>query len=250
MHQELWIPSEDLAEMNRNIVGLIEVITAYQPQPQPHKMALKTEPYQDQRRRWPAAGRHILAQFDADTVVVYQSYRPAIGGFAVEHQRFGGEFSLNRMSWIKPNFLWMMYRSGWGTKQGQEVTLAVRLRRAGFDEILQRAVHSSYVPEAYGSPDQWKALLTKSPVRLQWDPDHDPSGGKQERRAIQLGLAGDVLRRYAHEWIVSIEDVTGFVEAQRANAQTRGFPALVTPREEVYPVGDPQLAARLGVEPL
>jgi hypothetical protein len=32
IHQELWIPAEDLAEMNRNIVGLIEVIAEYRPQ--------------------------------------------------------------------------------------------------------------------------------------------------------------------------------------------------------------------------
>jgi hypothetical protein len=29
VHQELWIPAEDLTEMNRNIVGLIEVIEEY-----------------------------------------------------------------------------------------------------------------------------------------------------------------------------------------------------------------------------
>ncbi len=29
VHKELWIPAEDLAEMNRNIVGLIEVIEEY-----------------------------------------------------------------------------------------------------------------------------------------------------------------------------------------------------------------------------
>jgi hypothetical protein len=29
VHRELWIPAEDLAEMNRNIVGLIEVIAEY-----------------------------------------------------------------------------------------------------------------------------------------------------------------------------------------------------------------------------
>jgi hypothetical protein len=29
IHQELWIPAGDLAEMNRNIVGLIEVIAEY-----------------------------------------------------------------------------------------------------------------------------------------------------------------------------------------------------------------------------
>jgi hypothetical protein len=27
------------------------------------------------------------------------------------------------MSWIKPNFLWMMYCSGWGTKQRQRIIL-------------------------------------------------------------------------------------------------------------------------------
>jgi hypothetical protein len=29
IHQELWIPAEDLPEMNRNIVGLIEVVAEY-----------------------------------------------------------------------------------------------------------------------------------------------------------------------------------------------------------------------------
>jgi len=31
IHKELWIPAEDLAEMNRNIVGLIEIIAEYKP---------------------------------------------------------------------------------------------------------------------------------------------------------------------------------------------------------------------------
>ena len=187
-----------------------------------------------------------MAQFDAETVVVYQAYRPAIGLFAAQHRRFGGEFSLNRMSWIKPNFLWMMYRSGWGTKQGQEVTLAVRLRRTGFDKLLEQAVHSSYVPDVYGSLENWKACLAKSSVRQQWDPDHDPRGGRQERRAIQLGLAGDALREYAQNWIVGIEDISGFVAEQRAHAETSGYPDLVTPQEEVYPINNPETAQRIG----
>src|SRR6266511_4315654 len=125
-------------------------------------MILQTQAYCEQLKRWPTSGRHILAQFDAGTVVVYQAYRPAIGHDAAEHQRLGGEFSLNRMSWIKPNFLWMMHRSCWGTKDGQEVTLAVRLQRTAFDEILRHAVHSSYVPEVYGSPERWRTRLAES----------------------------------------------------------------------------------------
>ena len=211
-------------------------------------MNLQTEPYLRQMERWPRAGRHILAQYDEGAVVVYQAYRPNIGRFAAAHGSFGGEFSLGRMSWIKPNFLWMMYRSGWGTKDGQEITLAVRLRRTGFDEILRRAVHSNYLPEVYASPEDWKARLAESPVRLQWDPDHDPRGGKQERRAIQLGLAGEVLRQYAQNWIVSIEDISGFVAEQRAHAESNDSTNLVTPREEVYSVANQEIAARLGVE--
>lgn len=54
--------------------------------------------------------------------------------------RFGGEnFSFSRMSWIKTNFLWMMYRCGWASKHGQERVLAVRILRKGFDEILSKA---------------------------------------------------------------------------------------------------------------
>ena len=100
-------------------------------------MKVTTEPYLEQVKRWPASGRHILAQFDTDTVVVYQAYRPAIGRFAAEHGYFGGEFSLSRMSWIKPNFLWMMYRSAWATAPGQEAVLGLRISRAFFDEVLR-----------------------------------------------------------------------------------------------------------------
>src|SRR4051812_30948572 len=85
-------------------------------------VVMLTEPYPEQVNMWPPEGRHILAQFDAETVIVYQAYRSAIGQYAAEHGTFGGDFSYSRMSWVKPNFLWMMYRSGWGTKQNQEVT--------------------------------------------------------------------------------------------------------------------------------
>jgi hypothetical protein len=206
---------------------------------------LPTEPYAAQSARWPASGRHILANFGDDRVVVYQAYRPEIGRFAAERGYFGGDFSLSRMSWVKPNFLWMMYRSGWGTKEDQEVTLAVTLGRAAFNRILAAAVHSSHAPEVYGDRDAWQRAVRGSEVRLQWDPDHGPGGDKLERRAIQLGLRGETLRRYAREWILDIEDISDFVAAQRAIVRDRD--ALVTPVERVYPVADPDVAARLGL---
>jgi hypothetical protein len=209
-------------------------------------MDLITDRYLDQEARWPRSGRYILAQFDGESVVVYQAYRPAIGHFAAEHGYFGGEFSLSRMSWIKPNFLWMMDRCGWASKEGQEVVLAVRLKRSAFDEILRRAVHSTFVPEVYGTEDAWKRAVAGSDVRLQWDPDHGPSGNPAERRAIQLGLRGEVLARYAKDWLLEVEDISDFVREQRANAKAP-YDRLVTPREDVYPVADPEVAKRLGV---
>src|SRR5215470_11415196 len=131
-------------------------------------MELITENYQAQVVRWPRAGRHILAQFDGDSIVVYQAYRPAIGRFAAEQGHLGGKFSFTRMSWIKPNFLWMMYRCGWGTKPDQEVVLAVRMRRAGFDELLSQTVPSRFDPELYATPGEFRAALEQSYVRLQW----------------------------------------------------------------------------------
>jgi hypothetical protein len=211
-------------------------------------MSLQTEPYLEQRQRWPAAGRNILAQFDDASVVVYQAYRPEIGHFAAQHGYFGGAFLLDRMSWVKPNFLWMMYRSGWGTKEGQKVVLAVWIRSSGFNAILAEAVHSTFVPEVYGTKAEWPRALAQSAVRLQWDPDHDPAGAKEERRAIQLGLRGEVLARYARPWVVRIEDVSALVAEQRAHAWPEAYGQLVVPREEVYPVTDPAVAARLGIE--
>src|ERR1700704_2267928 len=85
-------------------------------------MNLATEPYSEQAKRWPREGRHVLAHYDDHSIIVYQAYCPSIGRFTIEHGYFGGGFSLSRMSWIKPNFLWMMYRCGWGTKEGQKTT--------------------------------------------------------------------------------------------------------------------------------
>lgn len=208
-------------------------------------MKLVTAPYLAQTASWPFTGRHILAQFDDASVVVYQAYRPSIGHSAAAHGHFGGEYSFSRMSWIKPNFLWMMYRSGWGTKPDQEVTLALRLRREGFEEVLAGAIASSFGASSFKTEPDWKAALQQSDVRLQWDPDHDPTGQPLARRAIQLGLRGPTLRRLNDEWLLDVEDISDFVREQRPHvARPEG---LLTPLERVYPVLHPATAERLGL---
>jgi hypothetical protein len=210
---------------------------------------LQTELYTAQISRWPASGRHILAQFDDEHVVVYQAYQPSIGQYAARQGHLGGpNFSLNRMSWIKPNFLWMMFRSGWGAKEGQEVVLALWLRRACFDDLLRQAVHSTFVPGIYTDHTDWQQAVATSSVRLQWDPDHHPAGGKVERRAIQLGLRGEVLRQFAQGgWIEHIEDISAFVAGQRPHANPP-YLHLLTPHEVVYPAPDNETRRRLQLD--
>jgi len=197
---------------------------------------LATEPYVAQAARWPQNGRHVLAHYDDDSIVVYQAYRASIGNYAAAHGHFGGEFSLDRMSWVKPNFLWMMYRCGWATKPDQEVVLAVRITRVAFDSLLAQAVPSSFDPRHYADNDAWKADVAASNVRLQWDPDHDPHGRPLERRAVQLGLRGPVLASYARDWIRGIDDITPFVREQHEVLRKGGTAALTMPTERVYPI--------------
>ena len=210
-------------------------------------MNLRIELYQTQQSLWPNSGRHIMAQFDDNSIFVYQAYRPAIGRFAARRGYFGGEFSLSRMSWIKPNFLWMMYRCGWASKPGQEVVLAIRLKRVFFDMLLEEAIYSSYVEAIYDNELAWKQAIELSNVRLQWDPDHDPTGERVERRAIQLGMRDAVLAQYARDAIIEIEDISTFVCEQYQHVQAQNQSILMMPYETAYPVADPVVASRLGI---
>jgi len=209
---------------------------------------LHVEPYVSQSERLPRSGRHILGQFDDDAIVVYQAFRPAIGLWAAEHGRFGGEFSFARMSWIKTSFLWMMYRSGWASKPGQEVVLAVWLQRAGFEAILAEAVPATYDPTLYRDKAGRAAAVARSTVRLQWDPDRTPRGGRLGRRAIQLWLRGRTLASYATEWVLHIEDITSFVREQAALARSpAGHDNLLVPHAEAYWPTSEETVARLGL---
>jgi uncharacterized protein DUF4291 len=207
-------------------------------------MHLPTERYVDQVARWPAKGRHILAHHDAETIVVYQAYRPSIAEHAIRHCEFGEGFSYARMSWIKPNFLWMMYRSGWGTKEGQETTLGLRLRRAFFDRILAQAVASSLDQSDHTSHEAWRAAVETSDVRLQSDPDHDPHGNTVARRAIQLGLRGAALEDFGKRELLEVIDMTAFVAEQLELLSRVGVSELRTPVERVYVPGEEAIARR------
>lgn len=211
-------------------------------------MKIKLEPYLLSQQQIPVAGQHILAHEADDLLVVYQAYNHFIADFAVKNQRLGGNhFSYNRMSWIKPNFLWMMYRCGWASKHNQERVLALWMRRQHFETILNESVFSSFHPGQYGNHDAWKKELDSKEVRLQWDPDHDPYGNKQNRRAIQLGLKGEILKRFGNDQLVLIQDITAFVLEQKKFVDQKQLDLLQVPVERVYHMPDEAIGKKIGL---
>lgn len=197
-------------------------------------MNLETELYFEQVVRLPKSGQHIIGQVQKDQIIVYQAFNPFIADYAVKNQRFGGSnYNFDRMSWIKPNFLWMMYRAGWAMKEHQQHILAIWFPLERFTEIYKSAVHSSFQSDIYQTERNWKELLQSSEVRLQWDPDHDPNGKKIERRAVQLGLRGETLRRFGTEWVTKIENITDFVKNEYQKVVVSNLEELILPKEDV-----------------
>ncbi|MFB7240583.1 DUF4291 domain-containing protein [Streptomyces sp. NPDC056269] len=171
------------------------------------------------------------------TVTVYQAYRPGIGLPAAREGRFPATWKRDRMTWIKPSFLWMMYRSGWGTKEGQETVLAVEITREGFEWALRNACLSHYKRGFHPDQATWKRELRQAPARVQWDPERDPQLRELPYRSLQLGLSGEASRRYADEWTVSVRDVTPLAHRIHGLVRSGDLEAarLLLPREEPYP---------------
>jgi hypothetical protein len=182
--------------------------------------------------------RQVRAVYDQTTIRVYQAYNEEIARSALAAGTFvSPPFKLARMTWIKPSFLWMMYRAGWGFKdEGQARILAIDITRQGFHWALANGCPSH--PELGMDHETWTRLKDASPVRVQWDPERDLHHNPLPHRSIQIGLGPTAAQLYVGEWIQRITDVTplaheicGLVEAgelERAGA--------LLPEERVYPI--------------
>lgn len=182
--------------------------------------------------------REISAEYNDQTITVYQAYRPDIAIPAVRNQRFVSPFKMERMTWIKPSFLWMMYRCGWGEKEGQEHILAIEITREGFEWALENACLSHFEEESHESHEAWKTTLAESPVRIQWDPERDLHLQPLNYRSIQIGLSGPAVEKYISEWTVKITDITSYSK-EIANLVTAGRldeAKEKMPRESIYPL--------------
>lgn len=207
---------------------------------------MRTEKYIEQKKRLPEQGRYLIGAVEGDNIIVYQAFNKNIAEYAVTNQKFGGpHYSFNRMSWIKPGFLWMMYRAGWATKENQERILAIKLPIVHFKTVLSQATLTSFDKNLYSSMEEWKSELERTDVRLQWDPDHDPFGNKQERKAIQLGMKEDVLKKFCTDWISGVEDITEYVRSEHEKILNNNISDLDVPYEEVIALKDIVIEKRI-----
>jgi hypothetical protein len=161
--------------------------------------------------------RAIIAAYDAEGIFVYQAFKPAIVDEALRQGTFGKGFNLERMTWIKPSFGWMLYRSDYATAHRQERILKIKLPHEAFLTILRHATPTAFDRRVHAAEAEWRAALDKTEVRYQWDPDRDWRLRKLERRAIQLGMQGAVVRQYVG-WVAGLEDVTALARACRVAA--------------------------------
>ena len=189
----------------------------------------------------------IRAHYDRDAITVYQAYRKQIGQAALDSGRFVSPFSIKRMTWIKPSFLWMMGRSNWGTKPGQEYVLAIKLKRSSWDKALSYGVLTSPEKEVYPQAYVWEEEFKNAKVHIQWDPERSIRNAKLQYRSIQVGIGREIIEDYVNDWIISISDMRPLVRKMRdllKQGKEKEARRLL-PLEKVYEVKDPEVRNRL-----
>jgi len=167
----------------------------------------------------------VRAQFDQETIVMYQAYRDEIAKPAIEDQTFAAPFSFHRMTWIKPSFRWLMYRSNWGQKSGQNNILAVHITREGWEKALSLGVLTSPEKKAFKSG-------------LEWETERSLRGAPLDHNSIQVGLSSQIIHEYVEDWIVKIEDFTPQVRKMHSfmkSGDKKNFTKHI-PAEKIYPI--------------
>ncbi|KAF4633174.1 hypothetical protein G7Y89_g4953 [Cudoniella acicularis] len=155
------------------------------------------------RSATPIPYRQIRAYYDDKTITVYQAYSESIATAAVASQNLTAspDFSYDRMTWIKPSWCWMLYRSGYSLKDSrQSRILALKMTHENFLNLLRQAA----VCRNEALTNEEKARK----VRVQWDPERSPRLGALGYRSIQIGIGRGLSGKWAEEWVEGIEDVT------------------------------------------
>lgn len=192
--------------------------------------------------------QEIRAEFDSKTITVYQAYNKNIALPAIKNQKFEKPFSFNRMTWIKPSFLWLMERSNWGSKSNQEYILGINIKREGWEKVLSLGILTDPDKEVYRSGYEWEKQFREAKVHIQWDPERTLKGGKLQERTIQVGISRFLIEEYNNDWINEIVDLTPLVKKMSLLRKAGKHKEVkrFLPKERVYPL-DERIGQRIGI---
>ncbi|MGD1840769.1 MAG: DUF4291 domain-containing protein [Thermonemataceae bacterium] len=193
--------------------------------------------------------QEIRAAYDNKTITVYQAYNKNIALPAIKNNKFEKPFSFNRMTWIKPSYLWLMERSNWANKSNQEFILGIKIKREGWEKALSLGILTHPDKDVYASASVWEEKFNEAKVHIQWDPERTLRGGKLEVRSIQVGISRFLIEEYNNEWIEEIVDMTPLtkkINQLRKDGKHKEAKRLL-PNEKVYPVSD-EVEKRIGIK--
>ena len=156
--------------------------------------------------------KQIYADFDAEGIYIYQAFKPKIVKTAVTLGKFGKGFGLDRITWIKPSFAWMLRRSNYATKHRMESIARIKITHEAWLHILGQSVETHFNSNLHETENEWQTALNQSDVIHQWDPERALNGERLRRQAIQIGIRGAVIRKYAQNYIIDIQEVTSFAK--------------------------------------
>jgi hypothetical protein len=142
----------------------------------------------------------IRAVHDANTIRVYQAYSDPIADAALAHGTFvSPPFRMDRMTWVKPSFLWMRYRAGWGRKdEGQRRIPAIDITHEGLAWALAQRVQRAWghrcacsgIPSVTCAPR--RCLIAPVAIKRRgmcWPGLRPRTAGASSRRQLQRRLA-------------------------------------------------------------
>ncbi len=143
---------------------------------------------------------------DQDTYALFMAFSPEY----LDGNSFSEKLRLDRMSWLKTSLLWMLWRSNWGHKKGQERILQFEVSSSYLDELFELAV---YVDDIEGSPqvirqdDPDRIIIEKTWLRGRQGYFH------KSESTPHLGIRSSVLRDFAECFSTAgIEDITEIVQ--------------------------------------
>ena len=180
--------------------------------------------------------QEIRAVYDNHTITVFQAYNAAIAVPAIKNNRFESPFSFNRMTWIKPSYLWLMERSNWATKSNQEYILGIKIKREAWEKALGLCILTHPDEAVYSNGLDWELKFNEAEVHIQWDPERTIRGAKLNIRSIQVGIGRTLIEEFNAKWIEEIVDYTALtnkINQLRKSGKYKEAERLL-PKERIY----------------